>query len=95
MTTYIVNRRVTKKECFWLEHPVKKGTVVYAYRGATYGCIGSGKAICFEPGGPFTELPLDALSKTDICGYCHRNTKAPLFDGCMIENCPYGFTPCL
>lgn len=30
-----------------------------------------------------------------VCALCHRNTHAPLFDGCMDAECPYGFTPCM
>ncbi len=30
-----------------------------------------------------------------ICPTCKRNTKAPLFDGCMLAKCPKGYTPCL
>lgn len=33
--------------------------------------------------------------KSPFCPECHRNTKAPLFDGCMNTDCPYGYKPCL
>lgn len=33
--------------------------------------------------------------KPRVCPKCHRDTKAPLFDGCMTVNCPYGFELCI
>jgi len=33
--------------------------------------------------------------RDQVCSTCNRDTKAPLFDGCMTENCPRGYKPCL
>jgi hypothetical protein len=46
------------------------------------------------------EIVSFALRKIDEkpnpwCSTCRRNTAAPLFDGCMLANCPRGFEPCL
>lgn len=58
---YELTRRVTKKECPWLDRAMKKGEVVHRYSGATYGCIGAGIACSLDGGNPFFELPTDAL----------------------------------
>lgn len=36
-----------------------------------------------------------ASTVPSFCKTCSRNTKAPLFDGCMTPNCPRGYQPCL
>jgi hypothetical protein len=59
---YKLTRDVTKDECTWLNADLAKGTVVYKYPWVTYGCISpSGRAVSLEIGGPFLELPRDAL----------------------------------
>ncbi len=63
--TFEVTRDVTKVECPWLDADVAKGTIVHDYLGCTYGCISwNGHAVLLEPGGPFVELPSEALSAT-------------------------------
>lgn len=37
----------------------------------------------------------DFKAVNPVCEECHRNTQAPLFDGCMTPNCPRGYEPCL
>lgn len=55
-------RDVLKSECPWLDRDMKKGEVVFNYRGPTYGCIGGGIACTEKPGEtPFFELPANAL----------------------------------
>ena len=57
-----VGRDVTQNECSWLERDYKKGETLYLYFGATYGCIGSGRAVSEQEGEtPFFEFPRDAL----------------------------------
>lgn len=56
-----LTRRVSKKECPWLDRAFRKGEIVHEYRGFTYGCIGAGVACSFDGGNPFFELPRDAL----------------------------------
>lgn len=56
-----LTRRVTKKECPWLDRPMKSGEVVHRYNGATYNCIGVGVACSIDGKTPFFELPRDAL----------------------------------
>ncbi|AKF13288.1 hypothetical protein PHIN3_23 [Sinorhizobium phage phiN3] len=61
---YVLIRDVTKEECFWLDTEFKTGDVVYAYWGATYGCVGDGIAVTRERGiAPFNELPRDAVER--------------------------------
>lgn len=38
---------------------------------------------------------LQRRKRMPICEKCGRNTRAPLFDGCMLRACPRGFKPCL
>jgi len=59
----IVTRKVTIKECWWLDDNIPAGTIVYRYDGCTYGCCtDNGIACSFEDGKtPFFELPLNAL----------------------------------
>lgn len=54
-------RRVTKKECPWLDRSFKKGEVVHEFTGHTYGCIGAGIACSLDGNNPFFELPINAL----------------------------------
>ena len=61
--TLVTNRIVTREECPWLDADVPEGTKVERFTGCTYGCVGAGIAVTFEPGGPFSELPRTALSE--------------------------------
>jgi len=68
MLTYKVKRKVTVKECDWLDNDIQEDTIVYKYYGHTYGCIShKGMAITFSPhkvdnvNSTFYELPRDAL----------------------------------
>lgn len=65
MQKFKINRDVTQNECSWLEKDFKKGTIVYEYCGATYGCVGAGGIpVTFAPGQtPFSEIPASALSE--------------------------------
>jgi hypothetical protein len=62
---YVTNRKITRKECPWLDKPIAVGTLVFRYNGHTYGCISkNGIAVtenCDEL--PFFELPRDAVNK--------------------------------
>lgn len=61
---YEVVRKITTKECHWLNEDVKQGTLVYKFCGHTYGCIGpKGIAVTLSPEGdnPFFELPYDSI----------------------------------
>lgn len=62
---YKTIRKVTIKECEWLDKAIPKGKIIYAYTGHTYGCISSkGKSFSFIYGElPFFELPLDSFEK--------------------------------
>lgn len=64
---FTVTRTVTPEECHWLDAEVPEGTRVYAYWGATYGCVsGEGVAVTKERGvTPFFELPRTALIKAE------------------------------
>lgn len=63
MMKYVVNRDVSKKECYWLKETIVKGTTVYEYLGYTYGCVGTGMAVSLKKDCiPFFELPGDALT---------------------------------
>lgn len=67
---YEVVRNVTKKECPWLDKDLKKGDVVFSYKGYTYGCI-SPKGMAFtvvEDETPFFELPMNSVKKIEISG---------------------------
>jgi len=68
MPSYLVTRDVSIKECNWLKETITKGTVVYGFYGATYGCIGpSGIAVSWEEDkNPFFELPYNALKELPI-----------------------------
>ena len=63
MKKYTVNYDVTPDECPWLHETVEKGTIVYKFYGATYGCIGSGIAVTLSKEGdnPFFEMPYLAV----------------------------------
>jgi hypothetical protein len=62
---YILIRDVKRTECPWLDRDMRAGERVYAYFGATYGCIGPyGIAVTFKKNTkPFFELPSKALIK--------------------------------
>jgi len=59
----VLGRDVTKNECPWLGRDLKKGEVLYRYRGETYGCILPGSMVCTHEFDelPFFEIPLDAV----------------------------------
>lgn len=51
---------------------------------------------------PMQHVVTRALAKSTVarglppvCSTCGRDTKVPLFDGCMQEHCPRGYKPCL
>ena len=58
-----ITRTLTTEECPWLDEPIAEGTVVWSFRGYTYGCITpSGVAVSAVRGEhPFFEVPLDAV----------------------------------
>lgn len=65
---YLVIRDVTLEECFWLEAPVRAGSIVYECSGSDYGARPPWDQACTNsPEGdyPFFELPLDALR--EVC----------------------------
>lgn len=61
----ILVRDIQRSECPWLMTDLPAGTTVYAYMGATYGCVSrDGLAVTQERGlTPFFELPRTALAK--------------------------------
>jgi len=65
MIVYVITRYLGKRECPWLEAPIRKGTRVYHYADHTYGCISSeGLAVTLIPYElPFFEVPRNALRK--------------------------------
>jgi len=72
MLTYKVKRKITIKECDWLDNDIQEGTIVYKFYGHTDGYIGpNGTAITFSPhkadnvDTAFYELPRDALELVD------------------------------
>lgn len=60
---YEVTRDVTVSECNWLDNDIKKGTIVYRYHGATYGCVSPYGIACTmeKDKTPFLEIPRNAL----------------------------------
>lgn len=61
----IINRKITKEECHWLDEDIEEGTIVYEFLGCTYGCItNSGIAVTLDINGgyPFFEVPIDSIS---------------------------------
>jgi hypothetical protein len=61
---YVVNRPVTPAECPWLDEILDKGTILYHFTGATYGCVAGGLAVSRQPNqNPFLEVPRDALDR--------------------------------
>ena len=62
MKMFRLTREVTMKECPWLPVDYPASTLFYEHTGPTYGCIqDTGTAVCEEPGGPFVEIPTNAL----------------------------------
>ncbi len=58
----MIVRRISRRECPWLERDLRPGSVVYKYGGPTYGVIARGIAVSDRPGEtPFYEVPLDAV----------------------------------
>ena len=64
----VLTRPVSTDECPWLDSDLPQGQHVYVYRGHTYGVVGpAGLAVSRAPpdadaGGPFFELPRDAVA---------------------------------
>ena len=62
MRKYTLLRDVTLNECPWLDHDLKKDTVLYTYGGCTYGVISpSGIAASFDGNTPFFEVPKNSV----------------------------------
>jgi hypothetical protein len=59
----VLNRKVTKDECSWLEQDLQKGKEVYKYDNYTYGCIGSSGIAVSDKAGetPFYEVPRNSV----------------------------------
>jgi hypothetical protein len=69
---YEIIRDLSIDECFWLEEPIPKGTIVFEFNGNTYGCISpNGIAVSMKPNeNPFFEVPLSAIKakhKDNVC----------------------------
>ena len=66
-TKFKIRRKLTTNECHWLDNDIEKGTIVYHYGGATYGCISAvGIAVSMEPNKePFFEVPFSAVEEID------------------------------
>lgn len=67
---YEVIRDVTPTECHWLGSTVPAGSIVYAFEGTTYGCVGDGgTAFTFDGtdrlAGHFFELPNDSVMRLE------------------------------
>jgi hypothetical protein len=62
---YELTRDVSVTKCHWLDTNMKKGTMVYKYYGATYGCVSPYGVACTTEKGktPFFELPRTALKE--------------------------------
>jgi len=62
-----VARDVTAAECPWLDDDIRAGTIVFEYRGPTYGLKGHEGLIfvSFDGGTPFFEFPLNCLVDAD------------------------------
>lgn len=63
MTAYRLTRDVRTTDEEFTTFNLDAGTIVYQYRGATYGVIGyGGLAVTLEDGvGPFGEIPVTAM----------------------------------
>jgi hypothetical protein len=63
---FILNRDVTRHECFWLLGLMAKDMEVYEYIGDNFEiCSPNGIACTLDPNGglPFFELPKDSLTE--------------------------------
>jgi hypothetical protein len=60
-------RDMTAEECPWLDNDIPAGTIVFEYRGPTYGLKEHEDLIfvSFEGGTPFFQLPLNSLVEAD------------------------------
>jgi len=60
-------RNITRRECPWLRRDMPAGTIVFEYRGPTYGLKEYEELIfvSHDGGTPFFQLPLDGLVQTD------------------------------
>lgn len=60
-----VVRDVTREECPWLKHDIPSGTVLFEYRGPTYGIKNDDHtAVSLDGGIPFFQLPTNSLVDT-------------------------------
>lgn len=68
MKQYFTRKRITKKECPWLDKSLPKGLKVYPYYGATYGCVSpSGIAVTLvDDQTPFFEIPRIKLLAIEV-----------------------------
>ena len=63
----VLTRDVMVEECPWLAVPMRLGSHVYRYEGATYGVIAPWGVACSVDGGtPFFELPTDAIEWLEL-----------------------------
>ena len=64
MQILVLNRDVTQHECPWLDADLPKGTAVWMYEGATYGCVRpDGLAVTAKAAEtPFFEIPRNAVT---------------------------------
>lgn len=64
----IITRDISKEEYHWLDNDIKKGTIVYEFKGVTYGCISdNGIPVSLEKDTtPFFEVPLNAVADISI-----------------------------
>ena len=61
--TFLITRDITVQEAPWLDLAILAGEILYEYRGATYGVLGSGIALTRLPDThPFMEIPRDAVT---------------------------------
>lgn len=63
-STYITKRKITIKECPWLDDDIEAGTEVHLHTGATYGCISEGGIaikLIDDNHHPFYQIPEDSI----------------------------------
>ena len=61
---YEVTRELTDREKYDTSKDIKKGDIIYRFKGYTYGCISSGQACSLIEGkNPFFEMPLDSIKE--------------------------------
>lgn len=103
----VLTRPVTRAECPWLDFDYPAGAIVYAYSGATYGCVSpSGRAVTEKDGEtPFVELPRDALDDCPLAaapatclgegagGGCQQAMDVGMPEYSCVGRCLYGEAP--